>query len=138
MDLDSNLYDKIKEYSKNGERLFYDGKFTEALSEYNKAFDEIPEPKQQWEASVWLIAAMGDCYFWLKEFDKALEYFRKLVVEYGEYKNPFAILRYGECLYETGNVKIAKEHLLTAYMMEGEEIFQECDKKYLSVISDLL
>ena len=34
MDLDSNLYDKIKEYSENGERLFYDGKFTEALSEY--------------------------------------------------------------------------------------------------------
>ena len=119
MDLEPNAYDRIKEYSDKGETLFYEGRFSEALREYNKAFDVIPEPKQRWEASVWLIAAMGDCYFWLKEFDVSLEYFRKLMVEYEEYGNPFTRLRYGECLYETGNEQLSKEHLLAAYSMEG-------------------
>ena len=135
MELDSNIYEKIKEYSAEGEKLFFDGRFHEALKEYNKAFEMVPEPKRQWEASVWLIAAMGDCYFWLKDFDTALEYFRKLTAEYEEYGNPFARLRYGECLYETGNEQLAKEHLLAAYAMEGEELFEDCDKKYLSMIS---
>lgn len=130
MELDSNIYEKIKEYSAEGEKLFFDGRFHEALGKYNKAFYVIPEPKHQWEASVWLIAAMGDCYFWLKDFDKALAYFRKLIVEYEEYRNPFTRLRYEECLYETGNEELAKEHLLAAYLMEGEELFKDCDKKY--------
>jgi tetratricopeptide (TPR) repeat protein len=138
MELDLKLYEKIKEYSAAGEELFYDGRFSEALVEYNTAFDLIPEPKNRWEASVWLIAAMGDCHFWLKDFGTSLEYFRKLMVEYEEYANPFTRLRYGECLYETGNEQLAKEHLLAAYSMEGEELFEDCDKKYLSIISSLL
>ena len=138
MDLDPKVYESIKEYSAEGERLFYDGRFSEALKEYDKAFDMIPEPKNRWEASVWLLAAKGDCYFWLKDFDAALECFQKLMVEYEEYGNPFTRLRYGECLYETGNEQLAKEHLLAAYSMEGKELFEECDKKYLSIISDLL
>lgn len=138
MELDPALYEKIKEHSDEGERLFYDGRFPEALEEYSKALDLIPEPKQRWEASVWVLAAIGDCYFWLKDFGAALGCFRKLMVEYEEYGNPFTRLRYGECLYETGNEELAREHLLAAYAMEGKELFEECDKKYLSVISGLL
>lgn len=138
MELDPALYEKIKEHSDEGERLFYDGRFPEALEEYTKALDLIPEPKQRWEASVWVLAAIGDCYFWLKDFGAALGCFRKLMVEYEEYGNPFTRLRYGECLYETGNEELAREHLLAAYAMEGKELFEECDKKYLSVISGLL
>ena len=82
MELDPALYEKIKEHSDEGERLFYDGRFPEALEEYSKALDLIPEPKQRWEASVWVLAAIGDCHFWLKDFSAALECFRKLMVEY--------------------------------------------------------
>ena len=127
MELEPNLYEKIKEFSADGEKLFFDGRFSEALTEYNRAFDLIPEPKHRWEASVWLIAAIGDCYFWLRDFATSLEYFRKLMAKYEEYGNPFTRLRYGECLYETGNEQLAKEHLLAAYSMEGRELFEECD-----------
>ena len=138
MELDPNIDEKIKEYSEAGEKLFYDGRFPDALKEYNRAFDLVPEPKRQWEASVWLLAAIGDCYFWMKDFCTALGYFRKLMTEYEEYGNPFTRLRYGECLYETGDEQPAKEHLLAAYAMEGKELFEECDSKYLRVISSLL
>ena len=138
MDLDSEIFEKVKEYSEQGETLFYDGRFFDALKEYNRAYELIPEPKRRWEASVWLLAAIGDCYFWLKDFDNALTCFRKLTAEYEEYGNPFTRLRYGECLYETGNEERAKEHLLAAYAMEGEELFEECDKKYLDLIRSLL
>ena len=78
MDLDSEIFEKVKEYSEQGETLFYDGRFSDALKEYNRAYELIPEPKRRWEASVWLLAAIGDCYFWLKDFDNALTCFRKL------------------------------------------------------------
>ncbi len=116
--------------------MFFEGKFSDALKEYSKAYELIPEPKHQREASVWLPAAMGDCHFWLMEYNTALQYFRKLMAEYEEYGNPFPRLRYGECLYETGNEELGKEHLLAAYAMEGEELFEDCEQKYLSMISD--
>ena len=68
MELEPILYEKIKEYSAKGETLFFDGRFSEALTEYNRAFDLIPEPKQRWDASVWLIAAIGDCYFCIRDY----------------------------------------------------------------------
>ena len=50
-----------------------------------------------------------------------------------EEDNPFARVRYGECLYETGNIEAAREHLQAAFDMEGEEIFD--NEKYLKFIT---
>ena len=135
MELNDELYAQITKYSDIGEHYFEEGKFRKALEAYNKAFELIPEPKTDWEASVWTLAAIGDSHYMLREFRSALEYFAMLMTEYGEDNNPFARVRYGECLYETGDVEAAKEHLLAAYNMEGEEIFD--NDKYLEAISDL-
>lgn len=49
--------------------------------------------------------------------------------------NPFIQLRLGECFFELGNITKAKEHLLKAYMIEGEEIFEDEPQKYMNLIS---
>ena len=136
MELDDKLFEEITYHTDSGEKFFEKGHFKEAIEEYNKAFDLIPEPKTNWDASVWTLAAIGDGYFMLKDYGTALEYFRKLMTEYEEVGNPFIRLRYGECLYETGELQAAKEHLFAAYMMEGKDIFD--NRKYLTFIADLI
>jgi len=134
MELDDELYEQIAKFCDIGEHYFGEGKYRKAIAEYEKAFELIPEPKTNWESSVWALAAIGDSYFMLREFVSALEVFEKLMKEYEEVDNPFVRVRYGQCLYETGNAEAAKEQLLAAYKMEGEQIFD--DDKYLKLISD--
>lgn len=52
--------------------------------------------------------------------------------------NPFIQLRLGECFFELGNITKAKEHLLKAYMIEGEEIFEDEPQKYMNLISEII
>lgn len=133
MELSDELYAEITKHSDIGEHYFEDGKYRKALEEYKKAFELIPEPKTDWEASVWTLAAIGDSHYMLREFVSALKVFEQLMNEYHEENNPFARVRYGECLYETGNTEAAREHLQAAFDMEGEEIFD--NDKYLKFIS---
>lgn len=133
MELSDELYAEITKHSDIGEHYFEDGKYRKALEEYKKAFELIPEPKTDWEASVWTLAAIGDSHYMLREFVSALKIFEQLMNEYHEENNPFARVRYGECLYETGNTEAAREHLQAAFDMEGEEIFD--NDKYLKFIS---
>ena len=103
MELDDSLYEQITKHSDIGEHYFEDGKYRKALEEYKKAFELIPEPKTDWEASVWTLAAIGDSHYMLREFVSARGIFEQMLNEYKE-MNPFVLVRYGEGLYETGGV----------------------------------
>ncbi len=46
-------------------------------------------------------------------------------------------MRLGQCSYELGRDD-AKEYLLRAYMLAGEEVFEYEDPKYLGSIKDML
>lgn len=135
MELDDALYEQITKHSDIGEHYFEDGKYRKALEEYKKAFDLIPEPKTDWEASVWTLAAIGDSHYMLREFVSARGIFEQMLNEYKE-MNPFVLVRYGECLYETGDIEGARKYLVAAYELEGEDVFD--NDKYLKVISDLI
>ena len=136
MELSDELYAQITRHTDIGEHYFEEGKFRKALEEYKKAFELIPEPKTDWEASVWTLAAIGDAHFMLREFVSALKVFEQLMNEYHEEGNPFTRVRYGLCLYETGKVEEAREHLFAAYEMENDELFD--NDKYREAISDLI
>ena len=135
MELDDALYEQITKHSDIGEHYFEDGKYRKALEEYKKAFELIPEPKTDWEASVWTLAAIGDSHYMLREFVSARGIFEQMLNEYKE-MNPFVLVRYGECLYETGDIEGARNYLVAAYELEGEDVFD--NDKYLKVISDLI
>ena len=135
MELDDKLYEQITKHSDIGEHYFEDGKYRKALEEYKKAFELIPEPKTDWEASVWTLAAIGDSHYMLREFVSARGIFEQMLNEYKE-MNPFVLVRYGECLYETGDIEGAQKYLIAAYELEGEDVFD--NDKYLKVISDLI
>lgn len=48
--------------------------------------------------------------------------------------NPFILLRVGESAYELDKKELAIENLLSAFMLEGKEIFNEDDKKYFELL----
>ena len=52
--------------------------------------------------------------------------------------NPFVHIRLGQALYELGNTERAKEHLLRAYMLNGEDIFEGQDEKYFELIKAMV
>ncbi|MCS2963316.1 tetratricopeptide repeat protein [Bacteroides thetaiotaomicron] len=98
-----------------------------------EALDILPEPKEDWEAYLWLVGSIGDAHFMMGNYGKSLEFFRKCY-NIGETDNPFILLRLGENYLEMEDETNATEFLLRAYMLEGEKIFKE-DWKYFQWLS---
>ena len=59
-ELDNALYERIGALSDAGDALMEDGDYEGALEKFWAGFDLLPEPKTNWEAGTWLMAAIGD------------------------------------------------------------------------------
>ncbi|WP_229207209.1 MULTISPECIES: tol-pal system YbgF family protein [unclassified Duganella] len=130
----------MKRLSAQGDQLAKTGKFSEAIPVYWQAWDILPEPKQDWNAALWLLAAIGDANFGFKNKDYVacrdnLSYAMRVP---GAIGNPFLHLRLGQCQFELGNMGRAADELARAYIPEGRAIFKEDDPKYLGFIKSKL
>lgn len=138
MELSDELYELIEEYTEQGNDYCDDEQWNEALECFNKALELLPEPKDQWEASTWIYTALGDAYFFLYEYEVALDNFKRARMCPDGMANPFILLRLGQSYYEVGDFENAKRHFIETYMMEGEDIFDEEDEKYFELIRELV
>ena len=136
-ELDDNLHEVITRYCEEGDRLFDDGLFDEALLEYDSAWGLLPEPKLKWDAASWIYAAKGDAYFFKGDYSNALPYFRGLFNQF-EMINEFVLIRYGQCLYELDEIEKGKQFLFEAYMLGGKELFINENAKYFSIIEKMI
>ena len=129
---------KLDELAEQGNTFFDYGKLDEALKVWSKGLEMIPEPHNCYAESVWFLASIGDIWFSQREYKKALECFEAARTNLsGEgLNNPFILLRTGQCCFETGDVDAAAEFLLSAYMLEGEEIFDEDNEKYFEFLQN--
>ncbi|MCY1445511.1 hypothetical protein D9M71_620280 [compost metagenome] len=48
--------------------------------------------------------------------------------------NPFVLLRLGQALVDLGNESVGVDYLLRAYILEGEEVFEEDGVQYLQLL----
>jgi hypothetical protein len=62
---------------------------------------------------------------------KALEYATTCP---GAIGNPFLHLRFGQVLFDRGELDRAADELIRAYALEGEEIFANDDPRYLAFL----
>ncbi len=138
MELSEKVYTKIVELCENGDKYADKDEFDKAIQNYLGALELIPEPKVDWEASTWIYTALGDACYHKKDYLRGSNFFYDALNCPDALGNPFILIRLGQCLYEQGDIEKSKEYLLRAYMMEGDDIFDEEDDKYLKVISDLL
>lgn len=133
-ELDEQLHEEIKAHCARGDRLAEVKNFEGAISEYNKAWVLVPDPKNDWEASTWVLAAIADAAYlggYLTSAKEAIEYGMTCP---GAIGNPFMHLRYGQILLDSGENERAADELMRAYMGVGADIFLQEDPKYLAFL----
>ncbi len=134
MELLAEIHERIKDLSAAGDALAESDLFDDALSKYWEAFDLLPEPKTEWEAGTWLLTAIGDANFLKGDFVAGRDNLGSAMHYPDAIGNPFLHLRLGQCQYEVGNLDRATDELLRAYGLEGAEIFESEDPKYLAFL----
>ncbi|MCC8627473.1 tetratricopeptide repeat protein [Xanthomonas vesicatoria] len=111
------------------------GEYPAALAAYWAAWDLLPDPKEEWVAATWILAAVGDANFLGGGFVAGrdnLAYAMRCPDAIG---NPFLHLRLGQCQYELQNFDRAADELMRAYMGAGPEAFENDDPKYLEFLA---
>lgn len=134
LELDASTHEEIKALCTAGDQLASNGRYEDAIAEYNKAWKLVPEPKSDWEASTWILAAIADACFLAGYNTSAREALEYAMTCPGGIGNPFLHLRYGQVFYEAGELDGAAEELIRAYMGGGEDIFSAEDDKYLEFL----
>lgn len=133
-ELPTSLHHKIRELSAEGDSLAAQKQFEQAIEIYNIAWGLVPEPKNDWEASTWLLAAIGDACFLGGYFTSGSEAFSHALHCPGGFGNPFVHLRLGQCEFERENLDMSAEHLTRAYALEGKAILEAENPKYFEFL----
>jgi tetratricopeptide (TPR) repeat protein len=135
-ELDAATYEQIKALCAKGDKLADAREFDDALVQYGEAWDLLPNPKDGWNASTWILAAIADACFLGGYRTSALEALQDAMWCPGAIGNPFLHLRLGQVLFDDGeDLDRAADELLRAYIMgEGEEIFSSEDPRYLAFL----
>ena len=137
-ELSDELYDSITQEMNQGDDASENEFFKSALKHYERALDLIPIPKTDWEIALHVYTALGDCCFNLEDYLLANSYYNKALqcpdaVEYG-----YVWLGLGQSYLEIENFGKAEDALMSAYMLEGKELFEDIDEKYFNIIKDTI
>ena len=134
LELSEALHQKIKAHCAQGDGMADARRFEDAIAEYNKAWVLIPEPKNNWHAATWVLAAIADSAYlggYATTAREAIEYGMSCP---GAVGNPFMHLRFGQILLDANEKDCAADELMRAYMGAGREIFATEDSKYIAFL----
>jgi tetratricopeptide (TPR) repeat protein len=131
-DADSALIDKLSE---EGNMLAEVDDFDGAIKKYEQAMAIVPQPQSEYEASMWLYASIGDMYFSKKDYETSASNLYNSLNSLNGQVSGFVHLRLGQNLFELDQRDKALNHFMTAYMLEGKDIFNGEDKKYFKFLS---
>jgi len=133
-ELPDSVHAEIQRLSALGDDHAGARRYPEALENYWAAWNLLPEPKIEWEAATWILAAVGDANFLGGDYQAGRDNLARAMHGPGAIGNPFLHLRLGQCHVELGDLDRAADELTRAYMGSGPEIFAEQDPKYLSFL----
>lgn len=138
MQLNKGFNEDIERICRAAEDYLVEGNTKDAYRKYKEALDIIPEPKTSYETATWILVSIGDLYFKNKQYDMARDYFFEAKNCPNGVSNPYVLFRLGQSLVEMSDENQAKEFLLRAYMLVGDDIFWDEDEKYYNVIRELV
>ena len=136
MELTDEVYDKIVALSEKGDEYADKEQFTSALKQYGEALALLPEPKTDWEAATWLYVAMGDAYYNKQQLAQAMNAYQKAMMSPEGTGNAYIWFCIGQIFYEESNYEKAKTHFMSAYLLDGDEIFENENPEYLKLIKE--
>lgn len=138
MQLNKSYIEDIERICRAAEDYVAEGNNDEAYRKYKEALDIIPEPKTAYETATWIFVSIGDLFFKTGKYDVARDYFYEAKDCPNGVSNPYVLFRLGQTLVETNDEADAKEFLLRAYMLVGDDIFWDEDEKYYNVIKEMI
>ena len=130
--------DRSNELFVTGEELVNAENYADALPHLQSAWDTLPEPKNDQELAVHILAAIADCHFYLGEWKECCETVQYAFQCGADLDNTFFRLRLGQSLYELGDEDEAANWLVPVYLMEGRTPFEIDGLKYLEFFRDKL
>jgi tetratricopeptide (TPR) repeat protein len=134
-ELSEDLHKAIKRHCSQADALAEARSFREAITEYNKAWTLLPDPKERWNAATWILAAIGDAAFLGGFTELAQSAFDDVMLCPDALGNAFIHLRRGQLLFDEGeNLDAAADELMRAYMAGGPELFGAEAPKYLEFL----
>lgn len=134
MRIDDAVIEDIRALCTEGDTCMDLGETTQAYECYMAALALVPEPKEEFEAATWILAALGDLHFSSKDFVQAEKVLSGAMYCAGAIGNPFLHLRLGQAQLELKNEERAADELCRAYMGAGKEIFENDDPKYFEFL----
>jgi tetratricopeptide (TPR) repeat protein len=137
-DLPANIHAKITRLSALGDEAQSRGDYAAAILHYDAAFASVPEPYQDWEASTWILVALGETYFFMGDFAKAAQNLTTAMHCPGGLGNAFVHFRLGQVQLELNNAERARDELMRAYMGAGSQIFAGEDPKYFAFLKPFI
>lgn len=136
--LSDETHQKIAQLSSKGDDYAERGRYAEAVATYVQALELVPEPITDWEASTWLLAAIGDAHFKAGSYEQARAALSDAMHCPGAIGNPFLHLRLGQAQFELGNLDRANDELARAYMGGGKAAFAGEHPKYFDHLKTVL
>lgn len=144
-ELPDAVHDEIMLLAEVGDQRDLAGDWEGAVKVWRQAIELLPEPKNYWDAASWLYGSIGDTLadvaLGIDDAGQAswmLADARDALIESlgasGGATNPLVHMRVGQVEQELGNAVAAREHLLKAYMLDGETVFDGQDPKYLNIL----
>jgi len=130
-ELSATVHGEIERLCAVGDALAERSEFAQALASYWAAWDLLPEPKTEWDAATWILAAIGDANFLAGDYTAGRDNLSNAMHCPDAIGNPFLHLRLGQCQFELGAFAQAADELIRAYADAGAEIFKDQDPKYL-------
>jgi hypothetical protein len=134
MEISDSVHAEIQELCAEGDVLLEMREFSQAYENYIAALALVPEPKEEFQATTWILAALGDLYFHSKDFPQTATAISNAMRCAGGLGNPFLHLRLGQAQLELNNEASAADELCRAYMGAGMKIFEKEDPKYLEFL----
>jgi len=86
-------------------------RYADAVSRYSTVWELWPEPRTDWDAGIWILAAVADAHFINGDFAPMREPLMTALQCAGTTNNPFLLLRLrlGQCHYELNELDEASE-----------------------------
>jgi len=108
--------------------------YQEAIGKYKEAWDLIPEPRNIHPLSTAVMSELMDVYFLVGHWSYAKEAVECAISCPGGCEDSFLRLRYGQILFDHGELNEAFKELKFAYGTAGFDIFRTEDPRYLDFL----
>lgn len=128
--LDNTILEEYQKICHEADALLEDNNYEKALIRFEEALNRLPDGI--WNCEAYAYAGKGEAFQALEKWEEAFQAFMWIYVN-DQTENPYVLMNLGICYYHLDNLQKAKEFLLEAYKLDGEDVFDGAEQ-YLDII----